>query len=667
MGTSRARHAVVGASLATTAWLAFYGGWLLLAPGGERGLVVFGNTAYLVPLAAATVLSAWAATRVPRGLRGFWILLSLACASWLGGETLWAVAELEWGDVPFPWWSDAAIYGFYAFALAALLVYFRPSARAVGAQAILDGILAIAGLGLLWWWFVLRDLELGADLPSLVGLGYPVLDLVLLGTIAATPLLAARRGTVAGWLVAAGVAAGGFSDGIYTRMVLDGGYVSGSLIELGWQLQACLICVAAVCSAHGIGTGTNWTRRRSPLRVRTAASMTVALVSVLFVLVVDGVAASLEPDTVVAACVVAGLLLVRGWLLLLATQRDSARRDPLTGVYDEPHLHDQLRRLAAAARQYEEPFALVVLRVPRRFEADALHRLVRTARELDIVARRADGGLAVALPRTGRRGSHEAAERLRRSTGCSAAAAVAVWEPGDTALTLTQRADGLLHAAVALGGNHTRGPDPDVLVHGRERLDVTAFLQLIRLSVAIDARYGIADLHSRKVGRLARDLALELGLDDDAVVACYLAGLLHATGTLPLDEASLHPHGGFAALDAKLELRHGSRGADLLRKIPCVAHVAPVVAAYEEHWDGTGPRRVRGEAIPFEARIVAVANAITTMTEPGGDALPLTSALSEIWRLAGGRFDPEVVSALFRLVREGKIAEAIDEEALAVL
>ena len=75
---------------------------------------------------------------------------------------------------------------------------------------------------------------------------------------------------------------------------------------------------------------------------------------------------------------------------------------------------------------------------------------------------------------------------------------------------------------------------------------------------------------------------------------------------------------------------------------------------------------MRGESIPFEARVVAVANAIVTMTEPGGDALPLTSSLTEIWRLAGGRYDPEIVSALFRLVRDGQIAEMIEEEAAFV-
>ena len=62
-----------------------------------------------------------------------------------------------------------------------------------------------------------------------------MLDLVLICTIAATPLVSARRGTLAGWLVAAGVAAGGIADGIYTHLVLADSYVSGGLIDLGWQ------------------------------------------------------------------------------------------------------------------------------------------------------------------------------------------------------------------------------------------------------------------------------------------------------------------------------------------------------------------------------------------------------------------------------------------------
>jgi HD-GYP domain-containing protein (c-di-GMP phosphodiesterase class II) len=599
---------------------------------------------------------------VPRGLRGFWVLIGLACASWAAGEVVWSVRELGSGSVPFPWWSDAGYLGFYGLALVGLLVFFRPSFRLAGGEALLDGALTVASLALLWWWLVLRDVQVGLDPASLVGLSYPVLDLVLLCVIALTPLVAARRGTLAGWLVALAIVAGGVSDGLYTRLVLQDEYVSGMWIDLGWQAQACLISLAAVTAALGIGRKPNWAQRRSPLRVRTGVSMTGALVVVLAVLVVEGVGHTLSLDSILLVVAVAALLTARGWLLLLAVARESARRDPLSGVYDEPHLHDQLRRLAAGARQYDEPFALVLLDVPRRSATDSLRRLVGTARELDLVAQLADGRLAVALPRTAEEGAADAAERLRAAAGANAAAAVGVWRPEDTADDVVARAERLLTAATRLGGSHTRGPDPDVLLESGPEVSIAGLIQLVRLAGAVDARYRIAPAHSLKVARLARDLALELELEPEAVAASYLGGLLHAVGTLRIDETHLHPHGVYATLDAKLELRHGPRGAELVRRIPCAAHVAPLVAAYEEFWDGSGPRRLRGESIPFEARVIAVANAITTMTEPGGDALPLTSALSEIWRLAGGRYDPEVVSALFRLVRDGRIADALEEE-----
>ena len=666
MTSPRARLAAAGAVAAAVLWLLFYAGWLLFEPAGEHARLIFSDTAYLVPIAVAVVLCAWSATRVPPALRSFWVLVSLACASWLAGEVLWSVAELRDGSVPFPWWTDVAYLGFYGLAFVALASFFRPSLRLIGAQALLDGLLVVASLGLLWWWLVLRELQVGADLASLVGGSYPVLDLILLCTIATTPLVSARRGTLAGWLVAAGIAAGGIADGVYTHLVLTGGYVSGGFVDLGWQLQACLICLAAVASALGIGRRPNWAQRRSPLRVRTAASMTASLLVILLVLFVEGARDERSSHAIAFVFSLAALLLFRGWVLLVAAARESARRDPLTGVYDEPHLGDQLRRLAAAARQYEEPFALALLRVPRRSADEALRRLVGTARELDLVARLDDGRLAVILARVSEGDAAAAAERLRAGSGPVAAAGVAAWRPGDTAADVLDRAAELLDAATQLGGNHTRGPARDVLVNGHARLGVTAFGQLLGLAAAIDARYLIAPAHSRKVARLSRDLALTLELKPDAVAAAYLGGLLHALGTLPLDEAALHPHGALTALDAKLELHHGGRGAELVARIPCAAHVGRIVAAYEEHWDGSGPRRVRGEAIPFEARIVAVANAIVTMTEPGGDALPLTSSLTEIWRLAGGRYDPEVVSALFRLVRDGSIAEVIEEGALQV-
>ena len=65
-------------------------------------------------------------------------------------------------------------------------------------------------------------------------------------------------------------------------------------LDLGWQVEACLICLAAVTAALGVGRKPNWAQRRSPLRIRTGVSMTAALVVVLAVLVVDGVGGTLS-------------------------------------------------------------------------------------------------------------------------------------------------------------------------------------------------------------------------------------------------------------------------------------------------------------------------------------------------------------------------------------
>ncbi len=111
---------------------------------------------------------------------------------------------------------------------------------------------------------------------------------------------------------------------------------------------------------------------------------------------------------------------------------------------------------------------------------------------------------------------------------------------------------------------------------------------------------------------------------------------------------------------------HSSAGASVVEKIAAVRDAAPIVAAHHERWDGTGyPRRLAGERIPAEARIVAVADALVAMTSerPYRAARSTTSALTTIWRESGKRYDPAVVSALLALARDGQLK--LEEPAVA--
>ena len=91
------------------------------------------------------------------------------------------------------------------------------------------------------------------------------------------------------------------------------------------------------------------------------------------------------------------------------------------------------------------------------------------------------------------------------------------------------------------------------------------------------------------------------------------------------------------------------RGAEILAEIAGLRHLAPLVRASHERWDGTGyPDGLRGEQIPLAARIVFTVDAFDAMTNdrPYRLALARAEARRRIEAGAGTAFDPRVVRAL---------------------
>jgi two-component system cell cycle response regulator len=82
--------------------------------------------------------------------------------------------------------------------------------------------------------------------------------------------------------------------------------------------------------------------------------------------------------------------------------------------------------------------------------------------------------------------------------------------------------------------------------------------------------------------------------------------------------------------------------------VPSFEHVASIVRASHERWDGSGyPDGPAGEEIPIGARIVAVADAYCAMVEgrPYGQTRSAESAIAEVRACSGTQFDPLMVSA----------------------
>jgi HD-GYP domain-containing protein (c-di-GMP phosphodiesterase class II) len=93
---------------------------------------------------------------------------------------------------------------------------------------------------------------------------------------------------------------------------------------------------------------------------------------------------------------------------------------------------------------------------------------------------------------------------------------------------------------------------------------------------------------------------------------------------------------------------HPLVGARMIEGIPYLASAIPVVMHHHERWDGSGyPQGLVGNAIPLEARLLAVVDTFDAMTSdrPYRQALPASVAYETILAEAGKLFDPEMVAA----------------------
>ncbi len=469
------RAFVVAAALAA-GWLAFYAAWLALSPFGERGLLVFNDTAYLVPVAAAAALSLWAARRAVRGMRVFWGLVAASNALWLAAELLWSVRELGSGSVPSPWWTDAGYLGSYALLVAAILAAFRPSLHTVRLAGVLDGALVVGALAFVWWWIVLQPLPLGADLVSVVGVAYPSFGLLLLGMLTATRLLPARRGTVVLKLFGAAIVASAVADAVYTNAVVTHTYLSSDWVAIGWQAAACLLSLAALATVLRLDVRSDWARWR-PAASLPPAGILAGSGTILVAVLVAGTWHGGPPSPGLLAAGGGLGLLMAARLALLALAAMRALNVGESGLYDAAHLLQELRRQVACANHFGEPFALALLEPSGRpaGDVDASHRVGAAARAVDMVAMLDDGRICVLMPRVGDAEARALAERLRAASGQDrASVGVVVWSPGVSAEELLELAERLVDAARRLGANHVRGPEPDVLLERSRAADAAA-------------------------------------------------------------------------------------------------------------------------------------------------------------------------------------------------
>ncbi|TAN33811.1 HD domain-containing protein [bacterium] len=170
---------------------------------------------------------------------------------------------------------------------------------------------------------------------------------------------------------------------------------------------------------------------------------------------------------------------------------------------------------------------------------------------------------------------------------------------------------------------------------------------------ALDARDRYTESHSIRVSELAARLGEHLELGDRECELIRTAGSLHDLGKIGVRDDILNKPGPLSEEEWEIMRRHPDIGADMIAQHSALAEVAPLVRHHHERWDGTGyPAGLKGDVIPFGARILSVADSFDTIT---GARLYRQSLMTpiegveDISRRANLWYDPNVVDALREL------------------
>ena len=184
-------------------------------------------------------------------------------------------------------------------------------------------------------------------------------------------------------------------------------------------------------------------------------------------------------------------------------------------------------------------------------------------------------------------------------------------------------------------------------------------LQMIQtLSTTIEAKDEYARGHSHRVAEYAALIAGELGWGSEEIMNLKYAAHLHDIGKIGIPDMLLNKPACLTPEEYSVIKEHTVIGAEILKNISLIPHVAEVARSHHEHYDGTGyPDRLAGENIPLSARIVAIADCYDAMNSKRiyRNALPPEKIFKEIENNRSIQFDPELTDIFLNLLCDDRV------------
>ena len=365
-----------------------------------------------------------------------------------------------------------------------------------------------------------------------------------------------------------------------------------------------------------------------------------------------------------------------------------ATMDPLTGIANRQSVLNRVDDELARAGRYKRPLAVVMVDLDhfKRLNdthghaagdtvlREVAHRLADHLREVDMAGRFGGEEFLIVLPETDADAAASLAEKLRRVV---AGTPIRLPDGHEVTVTLSagvaggngdvlrpemlvRDADAALYSAKALGRNTVyvfrETGDEDTVRRSPIRAEArTAAVDVGRaaMSAAQDAlvdtlrgRAAWAGKPSTLIAEASLALARAIDLPEGELDRLRTASLLHDLGKLAIPDEILAKPSDLAASEWRVVAEHPKIGQVVLEQAGALRDAATIVLHHHEWYDGRGyPHGLAGMDIPIGARIVAICDAYEAMVggRPYRGAIDHEAAISELRRMAGVQFDPELV------------------------
>ena len=161
------------------------------------------------------------------------------------------------------------------------------------------------------------------------------------------------------------------------------------------------------------------------------------------------------------------------------------------------------------------------------------------------------------------------------------------------------------------------------------------------------------EAHSKRVSEICERMGDALGLKENKIKELKAVGQIHDIGKIVIADDVLNKPGKLTDDEWAEMKRHAETGYRILSTANDMSEMAEYVLHHHERWDGKGyPKGLKGEAIPLESRIIAIADAYDAMTSdrPYREAISRDAAIEEIRKNAGTQFDPELVEIFLSIL-----------------